>query len=46
MALHYKLPRGLSLLLILACGPLWASQKVDLNYHVHCCPKAIRPRYG
>ena len=40
MALHYKLPRGLSLLLILACGPLWASQKVDLNYHVRLLPKS------
>ena len=40
MALHYKWPLGLSLLLLLICGPLWAGQKVDLNYHVRLLPQS------
>lgn len=40
MPLHYKVPLGLSLLLLLASGPLWAAQKVDLNYYVRLLPKS------
>ena len=40
MALHYKWPLGPSLLLLLICGPLWAGQKVDLNYHVRLLPQS------
>ena len=38
MPLRYKLPLGL--LLLLASGPLWAAQKVDLNYHVRLLPQS------
>ena len=38
MPLRYTLPLGL--LLMLAAGPLWAAQKVALDYHVQLLPKS------
>ena len=38
MPLRYRLPLGL--LLLLAAGPLWAGQKVALDYHVQLLPKS------
>ena len=38
MPLRYTLPLGL--LLVLAAGPLWAAQKVALDYHVQLLPKS------
>ena len=42
MPLRYKLPLGLGLLLLLGAGPLWAAQKVDLNYHVLLLPQSAQ----
>ena len=38
MPLRYTLPLGL--LLLLAAGPLWAAQRVALDYHVQLLPKS------
>ena len=38
MPLRYRLPLGL--LLLLAAGPLWAGQKIALDYHVQLLPKS------
>ncbi len=38
MPLRYKWPLGL--LLLIACGPLWAAKKVDFDYHVRLLPQS------
>ena len=34
------LKRMLAVGLLVMCGPLWAAQKVDLDYHVHLLPQS------
>ncbi len=34
------LKRLLAAGLLAVCGPLWAAQKVDLDYHVHLLPQS------